>query len=344
MNGFMGLNQSVAIDLGTATTKVYLRGKGILIDEPTVVALDRAGGEIVAIGEAARRMLGRTPGGLEVVRPIENGVISEYSIIEKMLRHYLNRVCGKLRIFKPPVMISVPAMMTDVEARAVVDAALSAGAQQVYLICEPVAAAIGCGRDISRPHGILVVDVGGGTTDIAVITLSGVSAAHSIRVAGNRFDEDIIKFINRRYQLLIGIPTAQHIKETICSAMPDSPLKTTTVKGRNYVTGMPQALEIDSRSVTDAIAESVSRLSQAVGEVLASTPPELVTDIKTDGILLSGGGSLIEGLDRYLADRLNTPVVRAERPSDSVILGTAAALEHLNRLTPGAGGYQNNLY
>lgn len=343
MSGILGINQHIAIDLGTVTTKVILRGKGIKVDEPTCIALNTQTGEVIAIGEEASRMMGRIPGGIEVIRPIENGVISEYDIIEKMLRYYISKVCGKARMFKPVVVISVPAIITNVEARAVVDAASAAGAREVYLICEPVAAAIGCGLDISRPHGIMVVDIGGGTTDIAVVTLNGVSATDSIRVAGNAFDEEIIKFIRRRCKLMIGVPTAQKIKIAIGAAPGTDRHNSMVVRGRNYVTGIPQGVEVTSAAVSGALTETIDKIVEAARAVLEKTPPELATDIKTDGILLSGGGSLLEGLDEYMAMRLGVPVVRSKVPSDAVVLGAAAVLEHLDMLTPGVKGYLTNM-
>lgn len=342
--GFLGLNQHIAIDLGTATTKVFLRGKGILIDEPTVAAFNRETGEVIAIGEKANKMLGRNPGGIEVVRPLADGVISEFDVTEKLLRHYIKTICGDLRIFKPVVMVSVPARMTDVEARAVVDACDLAGAREVYLISEPVASAIGSGLDISKPHGIMVVDIGGGTTDIAVITLNGISATNSVNSAGNRFDNDIIKYIQRRFKLIIGAPTAERVKREVGCAFYNGKRRTTTVKGRNFITGIPQAIEVGNDMLAEALSDAVSIIVDATKSVLERTPPELINDIKTDGILLSGGGSMLDGLDEYMSLRLNTPVLRALSPKDAVILGAAKALDNIDKFTPGARGYIDNVF
>lgn len=343
MAGLFGLNQHIAIDLGTATTKVFLKGKGILVNEPTCAAFDKRTGDVIAIGEEASRMLGRIPGGIDVVRPMENGVISEYEIMEKLLRHYIQTVCGKMRMFKPVVIIAVPSVVTNVEARAVVEAATCAGAREVYLISEPVAAAMGCGLDISRPHGVMVIDIGGGTTDIAVVTLNGVSATDSLRVAGNVFDEEIIKYIRRRFKLIIGQPSAQKLKHAVATAMRHEGENTAIVRGRNFVTGIPESAEITSAMMCAALEQPLKAIAAAAKGVLEKTPPELMHDIKTDGILLTGGGSLVDHLDEFLALSLNTPVFRSTLPADAVVLGAAEALRHLDMLTPGVRGLQLNM-
>lgn len=342
MASFLGLNQHIAVDLGTAVTKVYLRGKGIRIDEPTIAAIDRATGEIVASGESARRMLGKNPDFLEIVKPLANGVVSEFDITERLLRYYIRRVCGNMRIFKPVVLVSVPARMTEIEARAVVDAATSAGARVVYLLNEPVASAIGCGFDISKPHGIMVIDIGGGTTDIAVITLNSLCATQSLPIAGNYFDEAIIRHVNRRFKLVIGQQSAEKLKCEVGCAYYDGERRVMDLKGRNFVTGLPQMVEAGSELVCDAVSDGINSIADAVRNVLERTPPELLSDIKTDGIILSGGGSLLRGLDDYLSMCLNVPVIRAQDPSGSVITGAAKALENLERFNPGVKGYFEN--
>lgn len=323
----------VGIDLGTANVLVYIKGKGIVLNEPAVVALASNDSKIVAVGAEARDMIGRTPGHINVVRPLKDGVIADYLITEAMLRHFISKVCGRMRLVKPEVMICVPAGVTSVELRAVKEAAEQAGAKKaVHLIPEPLAAAIGARLPLASPGGNLVVDIGGGTTEAAVISMYGLVVSKSVRVAGNRIDESIAAFVKRKFGLLIGERTAEEIKIQIGSVVPLDEERRMEVRGRDQVSGLPRTIAITSTGVTQAIAEPVSQIVAAVKAVLEQTPPELASDVIDRGIMLTGGGALLRGLDKLLAQETGVACHAAEDPLSCVAIGAGLALENLSLL------------
>ncbi|SHE59509.1 rod shape-determining protein MreB [Caldanaerobius fijiensis DSM 17918] len=327
-----GFGMDIGIDLGTASVLVYVKGKGIVLMEPSVVAVEAKTGKIVAIGSEARRMIGRTPGNIVAVRPLRQGVISNFDVTRKMLRHFINKACGERSFFRPRVMISVPSSITEVEKRAVIDAAYQAGAKKAFLIEEPIAAAIGAGLDISKPSGSMVVDIGGGTTDIAVISLGGAVVSTSIKVAGDDFDEVITRYIRKKYHLMIGERTAEELKINAGAAYPQNPPLKMSVRGRSLVTGLPMIVEINSDELLEALSEPLNVLIDAVHGVLEKTPPELVGDIGDKGIVMTGGGSLLRDLNKLLQDRLNVPVYLADDPVSCVARGTGKALDYIGIL------------
>ena len=321
-----GFGQSIGIDLGTATVLVYVKGKGIVLREPSVVAINRDTGEALSVGEEARRMLGRTPGNIVAIRPLKDGVISDYSVTEKMLKYFIRKVCGKF-IFAPTIMVCVPSGVTEVEKKAVVDAASQAGARKVYLIEEPIAAAIGAGIDISKACGSMVVDMGGGTTDIAIISLGGAVVSTSIKVAGNKFDEYIIKYIKKRYNVVIGDRTAEDLKINIGCVYPRMQRLEMEVRGRHLATGLPVNLVVNSDDMLEALKEPASQVVEAVLSVLERTPPELSADISDRGIYMTGGGCLVHGLDKLLQEKTGINVMIAEESVSCVAIGTGKALD-----------------
>ena len=327
----MGFGLDIGIDLGTATVLVYIKGKGIVLREPSVVALDKNTNKLLAVGEEARRMLGRTPGNIVAIRPLKDGVISDYDITERMLKYFINKVCGKkaFRMFKPRIMVCVPSGVTEVERRAVIDAAMQAGARKTYLIEEPIAAAIGAGIDISKACGSMVVDVGGGTTDIAVISLGGIVVSSSIKIAGDKFDEAIVRYMRKKHNIMIGERTAEELKINIGTAYPRVQEVSMEVRGRNLVTGLPMTITVNSTEMMEALEESVSSIVEAVHSVLERTPPELAADISDRGIVMTGGGSLLYGLDKLLQERTGINVIIAEDAVSCVALGTGEALNNL---------------
>ena len=326
------LSKKIGIDLGTSTVLIYVKGEGIVINEPSLVALNRDGTRILAVGRQALEMVGRAPDTIQVVRPMRDGVIADFVVTEGMLHHFIGKVQGRQRIFKPEIMVCVPSGVTSVERRAVTEAAISAGARQAWLIDEPLAAAIGAGLPIAEPRGNAICDVGGGTTEIAVISLSGMVVAHSIRVGGNRIDDAITAYMKRKHNLLIGERTAEEVKIAIGSAVLLKQPLVTEVRGRDLVSGLPRNLQISSTEVTDAIQEPLRLIVGAVRSVLEETPPELAADIFDRGIVLSGGGAQLRGLDRYLAMHTGIPAVVADDPQTSVVRGTGLALEHFEVL------------
>ena len=326
------LSKKIGIDLGTSTVLIYVKGEGIVINEPSLVALNRDGTRILAVGRQALEMVGRAPDTIQVVRPMRDGVIADFVVTEGMLHHFIGKVQGRQRIFKPEIMVCVPSGVTSVERRAVTEAAISAGARQAWLIDEPLAAAIGAGLPIAEPRGNAICDVGGGTTEIAVISLSGMVVAHSIRVGGNRIDDAITAYMKRKHNLLIGERTAEEVKIAIGSAVLMKQPLLTEVRGRDLVSGLPRNLEISSSEVTEAIQEPLRLIVGAVRSVLEETPPELAADIFDRGIVLSGGGAQLRGLDRYLAMHTGIPAVVADDPQTSVVRGTGLALEHFEVL------------
>ena len=331
---FSLFSSDIGIDLGTATVLVYLKGKGIVLNEPSVVAVDRVTGKLIAVGSEAQETLGRTPGNIVAIRPLREGVISDYEMTECMIKEFIRKVQG-FRLFKPNVVICVPSIITEVEERAVIDAGTQAGAKRVFLIEEPVAAAIGAGIDITKPNGNLVVDVGGGTTDIAVISLGGVVESTSIKIAGDKFDEAIIKYIRRKHNALIGERTAEQIKKNIGCVYPRSEEEIMEVKGRCLMTGLPRTFTVSSTEVLEALEEVSSAIVEAIHSVLERTPPELTGDISSNGIVMTGGGSLICGFDKLVASKTGIPTRVADEAVSCVAYGTGNCLENLSRMQDG---------
>ena len=328
----MGFATEVGIDLGTANVLVYIKGKGIVLNEPSVVAINKDTDEILAVGEEARQMLGRTPANIVAVRPLRDGVISDYDITERMLKHFIRKTCGSGRFFKPKIMVCVPSGVTEVEKRAVREAATQAGGKDVYLMEEPVAAAIGAGIDISKPDGVMVIDIGGGTTDIAVISLGGIVASTSVKIAGDKFDEAIIKYMRKEHKLYIGERTAEELKLTIGTAFPRDEVVTKECRGRDLVTGLPKSVEVTSDEMMDALEEPLHAICEAVHNVLEITPPDLAADISNSGIIITGGGALLCGIDKRIEDRTAIKVVVAEDPKSCVAVGTGKSLDILEKL------------
>ncbi|HEY8680667.1 MAG TPA: rod shape-determining protein [Candidatus Dormibacteraeota bacterium] len=326
------LAKKIGIDLGTSTVLVYVKGEGIVINEPSLVALNRDGTKILAVGRQAAEMVGRTPDTITIVRPMREGVIADFVVTEGMLHYFIAKVQGRQRIFKPEIMICVPSGVTSVERRAVTEAAISAGAKQAWLIDEPLAAAIGADLPISQPSGHAICDIGGGTTEIAVISLSGMVVAHSIRVGGNRIDDAIASFVKRKHNLLIGERTAEEVKIGIGSALPPKELLTMEVRGRDLVSGLPKNVVLNSREIAEAIQDPLAQIVGAVRGVLEQTPPELAADIYDKGIVLSGGGALLRNIDRYLEMHTGVPAIVADDPQTCVARGTGLALEHFEVL------------
>ena len=329
------MSKDIGIDLGTATVLVYVKGKGIVIKEPSVVAIDKNTDKILKVGAEAEVMLGRTPGNITAIRPLRDGVISQYEITQHMIRHFIKKACGTM-IFKPRVIICVPSGITEVEERAVVDAATQAGAKRTYLIEEPVAAALGAGIDISAPNGHMVVDIGGGTTDIAVISLGGVVVSESIKVAGDKFDEAIIRYCRRKHNVLIGERTAEEIKKKIGSAWPREEARALNVKGRCLIQGLPRMIHITSQEIPDALEEPITAVIEAVCSVIERTPPELIGDIISNGIVMTGGGSLLYGLDRLIEYATGVKTRVANKAVSCVAIGTGKSLERLSSVPEGA--------
>jgi len=324
--------RQIGIDLGTVNVLVFVRGKGITLREPSVVAISNNDNRIVAVGEEARAMLGRTPETIEVMRPMRGGVIADYVVTEAMLRYFISKVCGRFRLFRPEVMISVPVGVTSVESRAVRDAAIEAGSKTAYLIPEPLAAALGANMPIHTPTGNMIVNIGGGASEAAVIAVNGIVVSNSVRVGGIRIDEAIAAYIRRKYNLLIGDQTAEDIKIQIGSALPLEDELRMDVRGRDQVTGLPKTISITSGEVTEAIVEPLAAIAAAVRAVLEKTPPELASDIIDRGIVMAGGGSLLRNVDRFLTGETGVPCHVAEDPLACVALGAGKALEQYNVL------------
>ncbi len=324
-------SNDLAIDLGTANTLVYVKGKGIVLSEPSVVAVrtdDRQKNRVLAVGTEAKRMLGRTPGNIVAIRPMRDGVIADFEVTEAMLRHFIRQVHSRRSLIRPRIIICVPSGITQVEKRAVKESAESAGAREVYLIEEPMAAAIGAGLPISEPTCNMVVDIGGGTTEVAVISLSGIVYSRSIRVGGDKMDDALVQYIKRKYNLLIGERTAEIIKTTIGNAYPDPEnIETIEVKGRDLVSGIPKILAIDSEEIRVAISEQIDSIVETVKTALEQTPPELAADIVDTGIVMTGGGALLKNLDKLLREETSLPITVTEDPLSTVVLGSGKALE-----------------
>ena len=320
----------IGIDLGTASILVYVKGKGVVLKEPSVVAFDRDTNRIKAIGEEARLMLGRTPGNIVAVRPLRQGVISDYTVTEKMLKYFIQKAVGKQRFRKPLISICVPSQVTEVERKAVEDAAFQAGARDVKIIEEPIAAAIGAGIDIARPCGNMIVDIGGGTSDIAVISLGGTVVSASIKIAGDDFDDAIVRYMRKKHNLLIGERTAEDIKIRIGSAYPRPESVTVDVRGRNLVTGLPKTITVTSEETEEALKDTTSQIVEAVHSVLEKTPPELAADIADRGIVLTGGGSLLYGLEELIESKTGITTMTAEDTMTAVAIGTGRYVEFLS--------------
>ena len=335
MHWHFGMRKDIGIDLGTATVLVYVQGKGIVLKEPSVVAIDRNTDKILKVGREAQMMLGRTPGNITAIRPLRDGVISQYEYTLRMIQYFIKKACGNA-FFAPRVIICVPSGITEVEERAVVDAATQAGAKNTYRIEEPVAAAIGAGIDISTPNGHMIVDIGGGTTDIAVISLGGVVVSESIKVAGDKFDEAIIRYVRRRHNVLIGERTAEEIKIKVGAAWQRDEPRVIEVKGRCLVKGLPRLVRISSAEMPDALEEPITAIIEAVCSVIERTPPELVGDILYNGIVMTGGGSLLYGLDRLIANVTGIKTRVADKAVSCVALGTGMSLEHITNIPEGA--------
>ena len=316
----------MAVDLGTANTLVYVRGRGIVLSEPSVVAVDTTTGEVHAVGVEAKRMLGRTPGSIQAIRPLKDGVIADFDVTEEMLRHFIQRV-HQNRFAHPRVVVCVPSGVTGVEKRAVEEACLSAGARQAYLIEEPMAAAIGAGLPVSEPTGSMVLDIGGGTSEVAVISLGGIVVSESIRIGGDEMDDAIVNHCKHVHKLLIGQPTAEEVKLEIGSAAPLREEPTTEIRGRDMVTGLPKTITLTSEEVREAIEEPVSQIIAAVKDTLDRTPPELAGDIMDRGITLAGGGALLGGLDQRMRDECQMPCTLTESPLTCVAVGSGRSLE-----------------
>jgi rod shape-determining protein MreB len=336
-DGVLGVfSNDLAIDLGTANTLVYVKGKGIVLSEPSVVAVStsqRAKNRVLAVGIEAKKMLGKTPGSIVAIRPMRDGVIADFEVTEAMLRHFIHKVHNRRTFVRPRIIIAVPSGITQVEKRAVRESAESAGAREVFLIEEPMAAAIGAGLPITEPTCNMVVDIGGGTTEVAVISLKGIVYSRSVRVAGDKMDAAIIQYIKRKYNLLIGERTAEIIKTTIGNAYPDPQnLETIEVKGRDLASGIPKILSIDSEEIRVAISEQIDAIVETVKIALEQTPPELSADIVDRGIILTGGGALLKNLDKLLREETNLPITVAERPLETVALGSGKALDNIDLL------------
>ena len=317
----------IGIDLGTASILVYVRGKGVVLKEPSVVAFDKDANRVKAIGEEARMMLGRTPGNVVAIRPLRKGVISDYTITEQMLKYFIQKATGRMSVRKPRISICVPSSVTEVEKKAVEDATYQAGAREVTLIEEPIAAAIGAGIDISRPCGNMIVDIGGGTCDVAVISLDGIVVSTSIKVAGDDFDEAIVRYVRKKHNLLIGERTAEDIKINIGTAIERPEQRAMEVRGRDLVTGLPKTVRVTSEETRDALKEAVSQIVEAVHSVLERTPPELASDVVDRGIVLTGGGALLNGLEELIEARTGINTITAEDPMTAVAIGTGRFVE-----------------
>lgn len=327
-----GISSDMGIDLGTASVLVFIKGKGIVLKEPSVVALDKDTNKILEVGEEARKMIGRTPGNIVAKRPLRDGVISDYDTTERMLKYFIRKSYGSRGWGKPRVVVCIPCEATEVEKRAVRDAALNAGARKVYLIEEPIAAAIGAGLDISKPSGCMVVDIGGGTTDVAVISLGGMVVRSSIKVAGDKFDEAIIRYIRKEFKIMIGERTAEDLKINIGCAFKRDEDISMEVRGRDLISGLPKNILVTSEGLRGALEETVNAIAECVHSVLEKTPPELAADISDKGILMTGGGSLLWGLDKFLEYKTKVPVRVAEDAVSCVALGTGKALSYTDKL------------
>lgn len=324
--------RDIGIDLGTANTLVHMKGKGIVLREPSVVAINNHTGEVLSVGLEAKNMIGRTPGNITAIRPMKDGVIADFQVTQGMLKYFIRKVMGKNMLLRPRVVVCVPSGVTEVEKRAVIDATLQAGAKEAYLIEEPMAAAIGAKLPVEEPSGSMVVDIGGGTSEVAVISLGGIVVSRSLRIAGNELDDAIVHYVKKEYNLMIGERTAEDIKIRIGSASPLEPEITINISGRDLVTGLPKDLSISSEEIREALAEPVNAIVDSIKYTLEKIPPELAADIMERGIMLTGGGALLKGLDKLIHKETGIPVNVAEFPLDCVVLGTGRVLDEIEVL------------
>lgn len=332
MGFFNMFNKDMGIDLGTANTLVYIKGKEIVTREPSVVAIQTNTNQVLAVGEEAKKMIGRTPGNIVAIRPLKDGVIADFDVTQSMLKYFIGKAYKKRSLFQPRVVVCVPSGVTEVEKRAVEEAAIHAGARDAYLIEEPMAAAIGAGLPVQEPTGSLIVDIGGGTTEVAVISLGGIVTSKSIRVGGDELDDSIVNYIKREYSLMIGERTAEEIKITIGSADAESEERTMDIRGRDLISGLPKTIEISSSEIHKAMREPIYNIIEAIKFTLEKTPPELAADIMEQGIVITGGGALLEGIDRVIIRETGMPVNIAEDPLDCVAKGTGIALDSIEVL------------
>ncbi|MCU9594154.1 rod shape-determining protein [Caldibacillus thermolactis] len=324
--------KDIGIDLGTANVVINIKGKGIVLNEPAVVAIDTNTNKVLAVGEAARKMVGRTPGNIVAIRPLKDGVIADFEVTEQMLKHFINKLNVKGFLSKPRILVCCPTNITSVEQKAIRETAAKSGGKKVYLEEEPKVAAIGAGMDIFQPSGNMVVDIGGGTTDVAVLSMGDIVTSQSVKIAGDQFDTDILNFIKKKYNLLIGERTAESIKIKIGTVFPNSRDESMEIRGRDLVSGLPRTITVHSAEIEEALRESVEIIVQAAKNVLEKTPPELSADIIDRGVILTGGGALLHGIDTLLAEQLKVPVVVAENPMDCVAIGTGIMLENVDKI------------
>ncbi|GAQ25984.1 rod shape-determining protein [Tepidanaerobacter syntrophicus] len=332
MGFFSIFSNDLGIDLGSANTLVYVKDAGIVINEPSVVAIQRDSGAVLAVGEEAKLMIGRTPGNIAAIRPMRDGVIADFDITENMLRYFISKALKSRHFIKPRVVVGIPSGVTEVEKRAVIDATLQAGAREAYLIEEPMAAAIGTGLEVYEPAGNMIVDIGGGTTEVAVVSLGGIVTSRSIRIGGNEMDEAISYYVKKEYNLMIGERTAEEIKIEIGSAVLDKDIENMSVRGRDLVTGLPKTISITAKEINGALEETVNSIIDAIKTTLEKTPPELAADIMDRGIVMTGGGSLLTGLDKKVNQETGMPVHIADEPMNCVVMGTGKVLEELDTL------------
>ncbi len=326
-------SRDIGIDLGTANVLIYVKGKGIVLNEPSVVALDKNTNRVLAVGEEARRMVGRTPGHIVAIRPLKDGVIADFDVTESMLKYFINKLDVKGFLSKPRILICCPTNITSVEQKAIREAAEKSGGKKIYLEEEPKVAAIGAGMDIFQPSGNMVIDIGGGTTDIAVLSMGDIVTSASIKMAGDKFDAEILNYIKRTYKLLIGERTAEDIKVKVATVFKGSRNETIDIRGRDMVNGLPKTITVGSEEIEEALRESVQVIVHAAKSVLEQTPPELSADIIDRGVILTGGGALLHGMDTLLAEELKVPVLIAENPMDCVAIGTGLMLDNIDRIT-----------
>lgn len=332
MGLFSGFVRDLGIDLGTANTLVYIKGKGIVAREPSVVAIQTNTKQVLAVGEEAKKMIGRTPGNIVAIRPLKDGVIADFDVTKNMLKYFIRKATKRRTFFQPRVVVCVPSGVTEVEKRAVEEAAIHAGARDAYLIEEPMAAAIGAGLPVHEATGSMIVDIGGGTTEVAIISLGGIVTSKSIRVGGDELDESIVNFIKKEYSLMIGERTAEEVKITIGSADMNSGLGTMQIRGRDMISGLPKTIDVSSKEIYNAMKEPIYNILEAIKSTLEKTPPELASDVMEQGIMLTGGGALLDGLDRLIKEETGMPVHIAEQPLDCVAIGTGKALDSIEIL------------
>lgn len=325
-------SRDIGIDLGTANVLIYVKGKGIVLNEPSVVAIDKNTNRVLAVGEEARRMVGRTPGNIVAIRPLKDGVIADFDVTESMLKYFINKLDVKGFLSKPRILICCPTNITSVEQKAIREAAEKSGGKKIYLEEEPKVAAIGAGMDIFQPSGNMVIDIGGGTTDIAVLSMGDIVTSASIKMAGDKFDLEILNYIKRKYKLLIGERTAEEIKVKVATVFQGSRSETIDIRGRDMVTGLPRTITVGSEEIEGALRESIDVIVRAAKTVLEQTPPELSADIIDRGVILTGGGALLHGIEMLLAEELKVPVLIAENPMDCVAIGTGAMLDNIDRI------------